>query len=67
MGELLTTSEVADILRVDDQTVRRWAKQGILGAVALPHLNTRIQYRFKREVVDKVLGEPKDQKGARTP
>ena len=30
MGELLTVSEVAKILRVDDTTVRRWVKQGAL-------------------------------------
>jgi excisionase family DNA binding protein len=56
MSELLTVSEVADILRVDDTTVRRWVKLGVLEAVVLPHLNTRQGYRIKRETLDKVLG-----------
>ena len=57
MSELLTVSEVAKILRVDDTTVRRWVKQGALEAVVLPHLNTRQAYRIKRETLDRVLGE----------
>ena len=57
MGELLTVSEVAKILRVDDTTVRRWVKQGALEAVVLPHLNTRQAYRIKRETLDRVLGD----------
>ena len=56
MGELLTVSEVARILRVDDTTVRRWVKQGTLEAVILPHLNERQAYRIKRETVEKLLG-----------
>lgn len=35
--DLLTVSEVAKILRVDDTTVRRWIKTGAMEAVALPH------------------------------
>ncbi|HLZ59248.1 MAG TPA: helix-turn-helix domain-containing protein [Ktedonosporobacter sp.] len=57
MSELLTVSEVAQILRVDDTTVRRWVKQGILEAVVLPHLRTRQGYRIKRETLDKLLGQ----------
>ena len=57
MSELLTVSEVARILRVDDTTVRRWVKQGALEAVVLPHLNTRQAYRIKRETLDRVLGD----------
>jgi len=57
MSDLLTVSEVAKILRVDDTTVRRWVKQGALEAVVLPHLNTRQAYRIKRETLDRVLGE----------
>ncbi len=54
---LLTVSEVARILRVDDATVRRWVKQGVLEAVTLPHVNSRQVYRIKRETLEKVLGE----------
>jgi excisionase family DNA binding protein len=56
MSELLTVSEVARILRVDDTTVRRWVKQGALEAVVLPHVNSRQAYRIKRETLDRVLG-----------
>ncbi len=41
MNQLLTVSEVAQILRVDDTTVRRWVKQGALQAIILPHRNAR--------------------------
>jgi excisionase family DNA binding protein len=56
--DLLTIREVARILRVDDTTVRRWVKQGILEAITLPHVGTRETYRIKRETVEKILGEP---------
>jgi excisionase family DNA binding protein len=57
MSELLTVSEVARILRVDDTTVRRWVKQGTLEAVVLPHVNARQAYRIKRETLDRLLGQ----------
>jgi excisionase family DNA binding protein len=57
MSDLLTVSEVAKALRVDDTTVRRWIKQGVLDAVVLPHVNTRQAYRVKRETLTKLLGE----------
>lgn len=55
MGELLTVREVAQQLRVDDTTVRRWVKQGALEAVILPHVNERQAYRIKRETLNRVL------------
>ncbi|TMC17253.1 MAG: helix-turn-helix domain-containing protein [Chloroflexi bacterium] len=55
MSDLLTVSEVARILRVDDTTVRRWVKQGVLEAVVLPHVNLRQAYRIRRQTLDKVL------------
>ncbi|HTI15331.1 MAG TPA: helix-turn-helix domain-containing protein [Dictyobacter sp.] len=57
MSDLLTISEVADILRVDDTTVRRWVKQGVLEAVILPHVSERQAYRIKRETLEKLLGD----------
>ncbi len=57
MSELLTVSEVARILRVDETTVRRWVKQGALEAVILPHANARQAYRIKRETLENVLGD----------
>ncbi|MBV9257645.1 MAG: helix-turn-helix domain-containing protein [Ktedonobacteraceae bacterium] len=56
-SDLLTVSEVAQILRVDGTTVRRWVKQGALEAVILPHMNERQAYRIKRETVNKILKE----------
>jgi excisionase family DNA binding protein len=57
MSNLLTVSEVAQILRVDDTTVRRWVKQGTLEAVILPHVNDRHAYRIKRETLDALLNK----------
>ena len=55
MKDLLTVSEVADILRVDAATVRRWVKSGVFEAVSLPHRGLRTAYRIKRETVEKLL------------
>lgn len=57
MSDLLTVSEVAKILRVDDTTVRRWVKQGALEAIVLPHVNTRQAYRIRRETLEKITGD----------
>jgi len=58
MNDLLTVSEVAEILRVDETTVRRWVKIGALKAVVLPHLNKRQAYRIRRETLEKLLAVP---------
>lgn len=55
MSDLLTVAEVANILRVDDTTVRRWVKQGALDAVVLPHVRERQAYRIRRETLEKLL------------
>ena len=55
MNDLLIVQEVADILRFDATTVRRWVKSGVLEAVALPHQNIRVACRIKRETVEKLL------------
>jgi excisionase family DNA binding protein len=54
--ELLTVHEVAQQLRVDDTTVRRWIKNGVLEAVLLPHVGSRQAYRIKRETLNKIPG-----------
>lgn len=54
-SDLLTVREVARRLRVDDTTVRRWAKTGALQAVILPHRGKRRAYRFKAETIEKLL------------
>ncbi len=55
MIELLTIREVARQLRVDDTTVRRWIKQGVLEAITLPHRGGRQAYRIRRATLDTLL------------
>jgi len=52
---LLTVREVAQSLRVDDTTVRRWIKNGVLAAISLPHRNTRQAYRVKSDTLNELL------------
>ena len=53
--DLLTIHEVANRLRVDDTTVRRWINNGVLDAVTLPHLGKRRGYRVKKATLDTLL------------
>ena len=57
--DLLTVREVAKQLRVDDTTVRRWIKNGILEAITLPHRGARQAYRIRRSTLDALL-EPQE-------
>jgi excisionase family DNA binding protein len=56
--ELLTVREVARRLRVDDTTVRRWIKNGVLEAITLPHVSKRQIYRVKKSTLDELLKSP---------
>lgn len=56
--ELLTVHEVAERLRVDDTTVRRWIKNGVLEAVTLPHIAKRQSYRIRRKTLEDLLLVP---------
>ncbi len=47
----MTTSEVAQALRVDASTVRRWVTNGAIASVRLPNGTIRIP----RETVDQML------------
>ena len=60
-GELLTVHEVAKQLRVDDTTVRRWIKNGVLEAITLPHRGARQAYRIRRATLDALLAAPPEQ------
>jgi excisionase family DNA binding protein len=62
-SELLTVSEVAKQLRVDDTTVRRWIKTGILEAITLPHRGQRQAYRIRRATLDALLAPPPPKNG----
>jgi excisionase family DNA binding protein len=57
--DLLTVREVAKQLRVDDTTVRRWIKNGVLEAITLPHRGARQAYRIRRSTLDALL-EPQE-------
>ncbi len=57
-AELLTVREVARRLRVDDTTVRRWIKNGVLEAVTLPHRGKRQVYRVRGATLDALLAAP---------
>ncbi len=52
---LLTVNEVAARLRVDDTTVRRWIKNGILDAILLPCNGRRQSYRIKSSTLSTLL------------
>jgi len=54
-SDLLTVHEIAQELRVDETTVRRWIKNGALEAVALPHQGLRQAYRIKKSTLDALL------------
>jgi excisionase family DNA binding protein len=56
--DLLTVREVAQHLRVDDTTVRRWIKSGALDAVALPHSGKRCGYRVRKHTLDALFSTP---------
>jgi len=54
-ADLLTVREVAQQLRVDDTTVRRWIKNGVLEAITLPHRGARQAYRIRRATLNALL------------
>lgn len=56
IDKLLTTTEVARILRVNVLTVRRWIAAGALEAIELPGRGQWRQFRVKQSVVDALLG-----------
>ncbi len=51
---MLTTSDVADLLNVNINTVRRWTNKGILRAY---RIGTRGDRRFQQEDIDSFLSE----------
>jgi excisionase family DNA binding protein len=57
-ADLLTVREVARHLRVDDTTVRRWIKNGVLEAITLPHRGARQAYRIRRSTLEALLAPP---------
>ena len=58
MEELLTIRAVAERLRVDVSTVRRWILGGKLEAIELPQLGNRITYRVPQSELNRILKTP---------
>ena len=57
VSELLTVREVAQRLRVDDSTVRRWIRDGVLETIVLPHRGKYQSYRIHRATIEKMFRE----------
>ena len=55
--EVLTLPEVAKIFRVDEVTVQRWVKIGVLPAIWLPRYGKRQEYRVLRATIDSLLAQ----------
>jgi len=53
LPDLLTVSEVADLLRVSVLTIKRWGKRGKLPAI---RINSRGDRRYRKEQVLWMLG-----------
>jgi excisionase family DNA binding protein len=53
LPDLLTVSEVAQLLRVSTLTIKRWGKRGKLPAI---RINSRGDRRYKKESVVWMLG-----------
>jgi excisionase family DNA binding protein len=51
---MLTVREVAELLHIHTNTVRRWSDQGVLRAYRIAHRGDR---RFRREDVARFLAE----------
>ncbi len=62
IDSMLTTSEVARILNVHINTIRRWSNQGILKAY---RIGSRGDRRFKKADIDEFFsGDTKGRSGA---
>jgi len=56
-GGMLTAKEVAELLNVHINTVRRWSKQGVLKSY---RIGPRGDRRFKREDVSVIFKEERE-------
>ncbi len=52
--ELLTPDEVAKILKVHSETVRRWLREGTLSGIKL---GQSLRWRIKREELDRYIAQ----------
>lgn len=53
--QLMTVTEVAQRLRLDATTIRRYIKNGLMDAIALPHRGKRQAYRIKQATLTALL------------
>ena len=60
MGPMLTVKEVAWLLHIHSNTVRRWSDRGIIRAYRITHRGDR---RFRREDIARFLAELNATKG----
>lgn len=58
MEDLYTVKQVAQILKVDDTTVRRWIKRGELDAITLPSSGPRRNYRVRKSSLEQLFASP---------
>ncbi|MBI4284022.1 MAG: helix-turn-helix domain-containing protein [Chloroflexi bacterium] len=63
LSTMLTTSEVAQLLHIHINTVRRWSDQGLIKAY---RISSRGDRRFKQEDIAHFLAEPTTNGGALT-
>jgi len=63
-SDMLTVGDVALLLNVHVNTVRRWSNQGIIRAY---RIGSRGDRRFRREDITRLLGEFKTNKGSYPP
>jgi len=63
-SDMLTVGDVARLLNVHVNTVRRWSNQGIIRAY---RIGSRGDRRFRREDITRLLGEFKTNKGSYPP
>ena len=63
-SDMLTVGDVALLLNVHVNTVRRWSNQGIIRAY---RIGSRGDRRFRREDITRLLGEFKANKGGYPP
>ena len=60
LGPLLTVKEVARLLHIHSNTVRRWSDRGLIRAY---RISSRGDRRFKREDIARFLAELNAHKG----
>jgi len=53
--DLLTPKEVAQQLRVNECTVRRWVRENKMRGISLPGSGKKVRIRIYKQEVDKIV------------